>query len=282
MRAALQAFAISVSFAACACFSSYALAQDALPVTAAALPSAPAPAIAISAGSPQISKVPLPATAPIPASAVISGPSAGTAGVSSSIFQPGTSLTLHDRFILEAHTTFGPSAFAVPSAEAAWTMADPPSHYPHEWSDGAGAFGRNYGAEFARHTTGGVTHFATAAILHEDPRYFPSASTNYAARFLHSLAFTLVDRSDSGRTTLAVSNLAGSTAAGFIGMAIYPDGFNDATHAWQHAALEVSSFAAHNVVAEFSPEISRVLRKLHFSDRIADSFLPADRKTTAP
>jgi len=202
--------------------------------------------------------------------------------ISTSIFQPGTSLTLHDRFILEVHTTFGPSAFAVPSAEAALTMADPPARFPHEWSDGAGAFGRNYGAEFVRHTTGGLTHFGTAAILREDPRYFPSTSTNYAARFLHSVTFTLVDRSDSGRPTLAVSNLAGSTAAGFIGMAIYPDGFNDTTHAWQRAAVEMTTFAAHNMVAEFSPEMSRILRRLHFSDRIADSFLPADRKTTNP
>lgn len=194
-------------------------------------------------------------------------------------FQAGAPLTLHDRFVLEARTTFGPSAFIVPAFEAAITMADPPQNYPRAWSDGGGAFGRNYGAEFVRHTTGGLTHFAVADIIREDPRYYASSSTNPAARFFHALAFTLVDRSDSGRHTIAVSNLAGSAAAGFIGMAYLPDGFNDTTHAYQRAAVEISNFAAHNLTAEFAPELASLAHKLHFPDRLADSFLPPDRKT---
>jgi hypothetical protein len=195
---------------------------------------------------------------------------------------PATTLTLHDRFALEIKTTFGPPAFIVPAGEAAITMADPPNHYPRAWSDGGGAFARNYGAEFVRHTTGGLTHFAVAAVLHEDPRYHPSTSTNYAARTFHAFAFTLIDRSDSGRNTLAVSNLAGSAGAGFIGMAYYPDGFNDLTHAYQRSAVEVTNFAAHNLIAEFSPELALIARKLHFPGWVANSFLPADRKQIQP
>jgi hypothetical protein len=157
-------------------------------------------------------------------------------------------------------------------------MARPPDGYPHDWSDGGGAFGRNYGAILGVNSTNGFTHFATAALIREDPRYYPSGSTNPAGRALHALAFTLADRSDSGRRTLAISNLAGATAGGFVGMAIYPAGFNDTTHAYQRAALQMISFAGHNLAAEFSPEIIRVLHKFHFPDRVADSFLPPDRK----
>jgi hypothetical protein len=253
---ATTALALAASLAAWMCLSHPALAQD------SARPSAPAPTFTASAGSSELLSPD-----------VVSRPSLAPGGI-----QPGTPLTLHDRFILEVRTTFGPSDFAVPAAQAALTMADPPNGYPREWSDGPGAFGRNYGAEFARHSTGGLTHFAVAAVLREDPRYYPSSSANPAGRFVHAIAFTLVDHSDSGRHTIAVSNLAGATAAGFIGMAIYPHGFNDTTHAYQHAALETTSFFAHNLIAEFSPEITIILHKLHFPDRMADSFLPADRK----
>jgi len=263
MRAAVPALAISL--AACAClYSSLAFAQEpAQNNPAPVLPGSPAPAFA---DTPVASQPTPPDTTSKPTLPSVSG------------MQPGTPLTLQDRFTLEVRTTFGPGAFATPVAEAATNMVFPPNHYPHEWADGAGAFGRNYGADLARHTAGGLTHFAAAAILHEDPRYYPSSSTNPAARLFHSLAFTLVDRSNSGGHTIAFSNLAGCAGAGFIGMAIYPDGFNDTTHAYQHAAVEITTFAAHNMIAEFSPEISRVLRKLHFPDRVADSFLPPDRK----
>jgi hypothetical protein len=201
-------------------------------------------------------------------------PGSTTSRVQSPHPESAEPLTLGERLRLEVHTSLGVSAFLVPAGDAAFDMADPPSHYPREWKDGGAAFGRNYGAEFARHTTGGFTHFAVAAIDREDPRYYPSTSTNFAKRTVHALIFTLFDRSDSGHTTLAVSNLAGSAAAGAVGMAFYPDGFRDITHAYQRAAVETTTFASHNLVAEFSPEIVLILHKLHVSDRIANTFLP--------
>jgi hypothetical protein len=264
MRAATPALFLAFSLAACVWISPSAVAQ--IPnqaVPGPAIPSAPDPVFTTASEAPQP-----------PPSDVLARPATASAPG----YQPGASLTLHDRFILEARTTFSPSVFVVPAGEAAFTMADPPRNFPREWSDGPGAFGRNYGADLARHTTGGLTHFATAAILREDPRYYPSASTNLAGRFVHAVAFTLVDLSDSGRHTIAFSNIAGSAAAGAIGMAIYPDGMNDVTHAGQRAAVELGRFGTHNVVAEFSPEIAEILHTLHFPDRITNSVLPLDRR----
>jgi hypothetical protein len=179
--------------------------------------------------------------------------------------QPTGHLTLRERFVSQTKTSFSPIAFIVPAADAGITMAHPPTRYPRDWSDGGGAFARNYGAEFGRHTTAGYAHFVAAAILREDPRYFHSERSNYAARILHALAFTIVDRSDSGRHTLAVSNFAGSAAGGFVGMSWEPDGFDDATHAYQRSAVELTTFAGHNLIAEFSPELSRIAVKLHMA-----------------
>ena len=192
----------------------------------------------------------------------------------SATVHPSHFLTLRERFQLQAHTTFGPAAFFSPAAEAAITMADPPNRYPREWRDGGGAFGRNYGSEFGRHTAGGLGHFATAFVDGEDPRYFRSMSTNPGRRVTHALLFTLFDRTNSGRRTLALSNLAGSTAAGFVGNLWEPDGFNDTTHALQRSALEFGTFGGANLFAEFSPDLSRLMHKMHIPDRVSDLILP--------
>jgi hypothetical protein len=170
-------------------------------------------------------------------------------------------LTLRQRFILQTKLSFSPVAFLDPAFEAGITMADPPDRYPREWSDGAGAFGRIYGSEFARHTTSGYAHFATAAILREDPRYFRYNGNGIGRRTLHALLFTLADRSDSGHRMLAADNFVGAASGGFIGMALEPYGFNDVTHAYQRSAVEFSGYGAHNLLTEFSPELTRLLVK---------------------
>jgi hypothetical protein len=196
--------------------------------------------------------------------------------------QPSGTLTLGERARLEAHTTFGLGAFITPALDAAVDMADPPDHYPREWRDGGAAFGRLYGVELLRHTAAGVTHFSVAALDHEDPRYFPSTSHNYAGRFVHSMAFTIVDRSNGGHRTLAFSNLAGSAAGGFVTLPIYPHGYNDVTHSYQRSAVELTSFASHNLIAEFSPEIIHVFKALHLPDGFSNAVLPYDARRSNP
>lgn len=183
--------------------------------------------------------------------------------------QAAGSLTLGERFRLEARLTLGISAFLVPATEAGIRMAHPPGGYPREWSDGPGAFGRNYGAGLARHTAGGLTRFAVAAADREDPRYYASARRGAGIRFAHAVGFTLRDRAMSGRRRFALSNFAGAAAAGFSGMPYEPEGFNDASHAAQRAGIELGSFGMHNVVTEFAPEIARTMRKMHLPQWMA-------------
>jgi len=192
----------------------------------------------------------------------------------SATIHPSHFLTLHERFALQAHTTFGPIAFLSPGGEAAITMADPPNRYPRDWRDGGGAFARNFGSEFGRHSAGGLGHFATAFIDGEDPRYFRSMNTNPAHRVAHAMLFTLFDRTNTGRRTLALSNFAGSAAAGFAGNFWEPDGFNDTTHALQRSALEFGTFGGANLFAEFSPDLAHLMHKMHFPDRLTDAILP--------
>ena len=140
-------------------------------------------------------------------------------------------------------------------------MLHPPKDYPRDWEDGGGAFGRWYGEQIAASTTNRTAAFLAEVALHEDPRYVPSGSTNGLVRTLHAVAFTFVDRTDSGHKTFAFSNFAGAAAGGFAGMGLLPDGLNDVTHAEQRALRGLAMAAIRNLAMEYRPEWERLLHK---------------------
>jgi len=167
------------------------------------------------------------------------------------------------RYYLD-ETYLNPSVFTVPAFRAGIRMANPPgkgaSEYPPEWRQGSEALGRNYGDAFTQRVTFQTARFATGVITHEDPRYIPSSSRNPLARSLHALTFTLVDRSDSGHAMPAISNFVGATAAGFVGNAYLPSGFNNTTHAGQRTTLQFGFTAAGNLFREFAPQLPKPVR----------------------
>jgi hypothetical protein len=181
------------------------------------------------------------------------------------ILSPGLTrapLTFQDKFQIYVHKSFGPPAVVLPALGAGLGMLNPPSKYPKEWNDGASAFGRNYGYRLADRTSRNTAQFLTGALLHEDPRYLRSTSANPFARTVHALAFTIFDKTDSGRTTFAASNFAAAAAGGFVGMGILPNGYNDITHAEQHMASEFLQIGIGNVLTEFEPQWGPWAKKL--------------------
>jgi hypothetical protein len=183
-------------------------------------------------------------------------------------------LTIQDKFHIYAHKTFGPPAVILPALGAGLGMLNPPSKYPREWKDGASAFGRNYGYRVADHTSRNTAQFLTGALLHEDPRYLRSTSANPFARTLHALAFTIFDKTDSGRTTFAASNFASAAAGGFVGMGILPNGYNDVTHAEQHMASEFLQIGIGNVITEFEPQWGPWAKKLRIPKLLPGWWVP--------
>jgi hypothetical protein len=141
-------------------------------------------------------------------------------------------------------------------------MLNSPNHYPRDWKDGAGAFGRTYGYKVADRTSRQTAQFLTDFLLHEDPRYQRSTSTSPLRRTFHALAFTVVDKTDSGRNTFAASNFAAAAAGGFVGMGILPNGYNDLTHAEQRMASEFLQIAIGNIATEFEPQWGPWAKKL--------------------
>ena len=172
-------------------------------------------------------------------------------------------LSAADKMQLYVHQAFNPVAFILPTFSVALTMADPPDHYPSEWKNGGGGFGRLYGDSLAKREAQLAAQTLTKIALREDPRYLPAASHNVFDRVAHAVLFVLVDRSDSGHNRLAYSNFAGATANGFVGMAYLPDGYNDVTHAGQRVASTFQDFALSNIANEFCPEWGPLMNRMH-------------------
>jgi hypothetical protein len=181
------------------------------------------------------------------------------------VMGPGPLLpqTFHDKFMAFAVTTVGPRALVGPAFPAAIRMANPPSHYPRDWRQGAEGFGRNYGDQLATVATLQTGRFTVGAALHEDFRYHPSSSTNFFLRTGHALSYTLVDRSDEGHVRPAVANLVGLGGGSYVGMSYLPPGFNDVTHADQTLVFQFSRLVGSNLGSEFAPDIFRFLAEHH-------------------
>ena len=183
-------------------------------------------------------------------------------------------LTVQDKFVIYVHKSFGPPALILPALGAELGTINPPSKYPKEWKDGGGAFGRNYGYRLADRTSRNTAQFLTGALLREDSRYLRSTSTNPFARTVHALAFTIFDKTDSGRTTFAASNFAAAAAGGFVGMGILPHGYNDITHAEQHMASEFLQISIGNVLTEFEPQWGPWAKKLRVPKLLPGWWVP--------
>jgi hypothetical protein len=174
-----------------------------------------------------------------------------------------TPQTFHQRFMDYAVITFGPRSLLTPTIGAAFTMLRPPASYPHDWKDGMGAYGRIYGSSIATRTSEQSARFLTAAVLHEDFRYRPSTSTNVFARSFHAVAFTFIDKSDSGHNTLAASNFAGAAAGAFTANLYLPAGYNTTNRAETRMGLAFAGFAVRNLTREFAPDLLRSTHNLH-------------------
>jgi len=161
-------------------------------------------------------------------------------------------------------TYWNSSALTAPTFRAGLRMASPPGKgataYPGESRQGAEGFGRNFGDAFASRVGAHTAQFLTGAMTREALYYAPSANRGFFARSAHSLAFTFIDRSDSGWPMPAISNIAGAATGGFVGDLYLPAGFRDVTHAGQRATFQLGTFAAGNLFREFAPKIPLPLR----------------------
>ena len=190
---------------------------------------------------------------------------AGKHDNSSTVGDPESSspLNIKGKMRYFAVESFRPGIYPVAAFYDGLTMANPPKAYPPEWRQGFPGFARNYGDFMASWASVQGGKFVAASILHEDPRYFTSTNKNFFARVFNTVRYVVIDRSDSGHPRLAVANLAGAFAGGFVGNAYLPDPYANASHGLSRSALALTGFVTSNLADEFYPEIHKVAKKLH-------------------
>ncbi|HEY2116828.1 MAG TPA: hypothetical protein VGJ51_17155 [Candidatus Angelobacter sp.] len=191
--------------------------------------------------------------------------SSATADQSSTVGDTASSgpLNVKGKLRYFAVETFRPGIYPVAAFYVGLTMANPPKAYPPEWRQGLPGFARNYGDFMASWAAVQGGKFVAASLLHEDPRYFISTRKNFVARLANAVRYAVIDRSDSGRPRLAVANVAGAFAGGFVGNAYLPDPYANASHGFSRSALALTGFVTSNLADEFHPEIHRFAKKLH-------------------
>jgi len=172
-------------------------------------------------------------------------------------------LTAGDRWKMYSRATFGPRSLLIPTIGAAIRIGNSPDSYPEPWQPSWGGFGRQYGNGLAIQGAQNTVYYAVSGLLHEDPRYAPATSTNVAIRLGHAFLFTFIDRGDAGGSRPAFANFAGSLAAGFVGNAYMPAGYNDATHAGQRSLMRLGIYGGTNILREFTPELVELGRKFN-------------------
>lgn len=165
-----------------------------------------------------------------------------------------------------AAQSFGPGAFVGPLLWSAPILANPPAHYPDDWRRGAGARVRLYGDALAFQTAAQTGRFLAGAVFHEDPRYWHASRRNPFERAMHAVVFTAFDKSDSGHTTLAISNFVAAASAGFVGNAYLPPGYDDTSHAVTRMGIGFGTLAIPNLAQEFTPEFRWLGKKMHLPE----------------
>ena len=80
-----------------------------------------------------------------------------------------SSMDLGAKFKYFVEPAFGPRSFLTNGLRTGIRMANPPSHYPHEWHAGADAYGRLYGDSFARTGAESIGRFSASYLLAKFP-----------------------------------------------------------------------------------------------------------------
>ena len=120
---------------------------------------------------------------------------------SSGLAQPLTALGVIDKLSYHLKQSAGPLALVGAAAYAGILQeADTPS----EWGQGASGYGKRFGSTVACSGVHSALAFGLDSTLHEDPRYFLSASGGFWRRTGHAFRGMILTHTDKGTEALAI------------------------------------------------------------------------------
>ena len=190
-------------------------------------------------------------------------------------------LTPKQKFTIAWHQFFDESAHFGNVVQAAISQAaDGLPHYGQGW----GAFGERFLAQEGDQFTGSMLIYGVLpTALHQDPRYFRKGRGSAWSRIYYAASRVVIARTDSGKPTLNVSQLAGQLGQAGISLSYYPQQDRDIRGLFSGWAINQGYNIGWNQLKEWTPDLGAFLRrhsKKHKDNQINDSRSPITASTS--
>lgn len=163
-------------------------------------------------------------------------------------------LDVRDKLRYHAERYASPGSVAMAGVSAGyrqWTDS------PTEWGQGADGYRTRLASSMASSGVRAVLAFGLDSALHQDPRYYRSASTKFWPRVGHALRGTVLTRTDRGGETLSTWRLGSAYGAAFISNQWHPDRLNTVRHGFVGGSTRLGFDLSKNVFAEFWPDLRK-------------------------
>jgi hypothetical protein len=166
-------------------------------------------------------------------------------------------LSFKKKFWLATQDTFDYSNFLVVGGLAGISMAQKSEP---SFGQGGTGYGRYYWHGFA---DGGIENYMTEAIVptltKEDPRYYTMGKGGFVKRTGYAVSRLFITRTDAGKKTFNISEIAGAGAAAGIANTYYHDQSNPWVKTYQRWGTQVGLDGVFNVLKEFWPDINQAV-----------------------
>jgi hypothetical protein len=126
---------------------------------------------------------------------------------------------------------------------------------PHEWGQGAGAYGVRLANVFGQDLLRQTLMYGSADLLHEDNRYLPMEEGGASARFKYAVESTFLARKADGSRRLSYSRLGSYLAIAFVSREWQPRSTRGPGSAMASFGTTLSAEAGFNVAREFLPKL---------------------------
>ena len=169
-----------------------------------------------------------------------------------------TPLTARQRWHDYWTQTAGPGAVASEAVSAGFGQWE---NSPPEWGQDGRGYGKRFANDLAYNAVRNTLLHGTAALVHEDIRYFGSGKTTLAGRFVYVLESPVTARRASGARSISIAGVTGIVGVSLISRAWSPPSWQGAGNVAISAALTYAGTAGVNLAREFVPGIVRHFRK---------------------
>ncbi len=159
-------------------------------------------------------------------------------------------LAPRQKFQLASRLLVDPVSFGITGAVAGVEQAN--DTFP-AFGQGAGGFGKRYGAAYADFAIGTMLSAALLPVaLHQDPRYFYKGEGTVRERSYHAIKQSVVCKGDDRHWQFCASRIFGDLGAAGISNLYYPAADrNGAGLTFRNAAIGIGGNAVGNLVQEF-------------------------------